>query len=158
MLVVDNAIDGLVSNSIEQALKNVRLSIHNEIGRDLAEAIKRNLTSLTNEALAHLVLYAFLQRVLNGGADFIQREYALGRTRADICVGYQGRRYPLELKIKGIKSRVESLTQLSGYMDKCGATEGWLVVFDNNFEKPWNERLSWETIDHEGKRIHVVGC
>jgi hypothetical protein len=127
-------------------------------GQDLAEAIRTGLTGLANEALAHLVLYAFLQRVLNGGADFIQREYALGRTRADICVGYKGRRYPLELKIKGVKSRAESIDQLSGYMDRCGASEGWLVVFDKDFGKPWDRKLSWETIRHDGKTIHVVGC
>ncbi|MDR1166511.1 MAG: ATP-binding protein, partial [Deltaproteobacteria bacterium] len=106
---------------------------------------------------AHLVLYAFLQRVLNGGAD-IQREYALGRTRVDIRVTYKGRRYPIELKIKGVKTRAASVKQLSGYMDRLGASDGWLVVFDKDFAKPWGEKLSWDTVSHEGGTIRVVGC
>jgi hypothetical protein len=158
ILVEGNAIDSLVYDSVDQALRHSGLSKTMRFGQDLAEVIKTNLTGLANEALAHLVLYAFLRRVLNGGADFIQREYALGRTRADICVGYKGRRYPIELKIKGVKSRAESLGQLSGYMDRCGASEDWLVVFDKDFGKPWDRKLSWETMVHEGRTIHVVGC
>ncbi|MDR1111929.1 MAG: ATP-binding protein [Deltaproteobacteria bacterium] len=144
--------------SIGKALEKAGVTVdNNAIWRDLFDDIKKTLTDQANEALAHLVLYAFLQRVLNGGAG-LQREYALGRTRADICVSYKGHRYPVEVKIKGVKSRARSIKQLSGYMDKCGATEGWLVVFDKDFGKPWDKKLSWETIDHEGKTIHVVGC
>ncbi|MDR0548068.1 MAG: hypothetical protein LBI10_01435, partial [Deltaproteobacteria bacterium] len=96
--------------------------------------------------------------VLNGGADFIQREYALGTLRADICVSYKGRRYPLELKIKGRKSLEESFEQLSEYMNKCLASEGWLVVFDKNFDKLWPEKLYWNIQEYKGYTIHVVGC
>jgi hypothetical protein len=151
--------DGSLVASINEALEKAGVTVdNNAIWRDLFDDIKKTLTDQANEAMAHLVLYAFLQRVLNGGADFIQREYALGRTRADICVGYKGRRYPLELKIKGVKTRAESIDQLSGYMDRCGALEGWLVVFDKDFGKPWDKKLSWETVGHEGRTIHVVGC
>ena len=37
------------------------------------------------EAAVHLLLYAFLQRVVNGGGR-ISREYALGNKRVDICI------------------------------------------------------------------------
>jgi hypothetical protein len=145
--------------SISEALEKSGVKADNDaIWRDLFDDIKKTLTSQANEAMAHLVLHAFLQRVLNGGADFIQREYALGSLRADICVAYKGRRYPLELKIKGAKGRAESIGQLSCYMDRCGASDGWLVVFDKDFNKPWEKKLSWEAIDHEGKAIRVVGC
>ncbi|MDR1167093.1 MAG: ATP-binding protein, partial [Deltaproteobacteria bacterium] len=106
---------------------------------------------------AHLVLYAFLQRVLNGGAD-IQREYALGRTRVDIRVTYKGRHYPIELMIKGVKTRAASVKQLSANMDRLGASDGWLVVFDKDFGKPWGKKLSWDAVSHEGGTIRVVGC
>jgi hypothetical protein len=50
------------------------------------------------------------------------------------------------------------LKQLSGDMDKGGASEGWLVVFDQDSQKPWDEKLSWETVDNQGRTIHVAGC
>jgi hypothetical protein len=151
--------DSLLAASIKNILE--RQGIDDTDGiifKDLYEGIKKSLKTIADEASALLVLYAFLQRVLNGGADFLQREYALGRLRSDICVSYLGRRYPLELKIKGRLSREESLEQLSGYMDRCGAAEGWLVVFDRNFKKPWQEKITWETKIYKALTIHVVGC
>ncbi|MDR1035745.1 MAG: hypothetical protein LBT40_04010, partial [Deltaproteobacteria bacterium] len=44
-----------------------------ETSDELADNIMRDLTNLANEAFVHLVMFAFLQRVLNGGAD-IHRE------------------------------------------------------------------------------------
>jgi hypothetical protein len=79
---------------------------------------------------------------MNCGADFIDREYSLGRTRVDICVGHKGQSYLLELKINGVKSREQSYEQLSGYMDKCGSSTGWLIVFDKDFKKTWDENFS----------------
>jgi hypothetical protein len=152
-----NMFDSLVANSINAALSKLSLSDNFDLSKEIINNIQNNLIDLTNEALTHLVLYAFLQRVLNGGADFIQREYALGTLRADICVSYKGRRYPLELKIKGHKSQNESLEQLFAYMNKCLASEGWLVVFDKDFSKPWDEKIYWDTLEYNGKTIHVVG-
>ncbi|MDR1039576.1 MAG: ATP-binding protein, partial [Deltaproteobacteria bacterium] len=105
-----------------------------------------------------IVLFAFLQRVMNGGADFIQREYALGRTRVDICVGYKGIHYPVELKIRSARNIKKGIEQLSGYMDKCGSSSGWLVVFDRDFRKPWSEKITWDIMDQEGKSIRLAGC
>ncbi|MDR0549100.1 MAG: hypothetical protein LBI10_06805, partial [Deltaproteobacteria bacterium] len=151
--------DSLIINSIDTAIANVLVSFNNNIlSKEVTNNIQNALIDLTNEALTHLVLYAFLQRVLNGGADFIQREYDLGTLRADIRVSYKGRRYPLELKIKGRKSLEESFEQLSEYMNKCLASEGWLVVFDKNFDKLWPEKLYWKTQEYKGYTIHVVGC
>jgi hypothetical protein len=39
-----------------------------------------------------------------------------------------------------------------------GLGEGWLVMFDLRSTRPWDERLTLETVDRAGKRIHVVGC
>jgi hypothetical protein len=158
IFIKNNMLDSIVANSIDYALQKYILSKQSAIANDIIQTITNNLISLTNEALTHLVLFAFLQRVLNGGADFIQREYALGTLRADICVSYKGRRYPLELKIKGNKSHTESLEQLFGYMNKCLASVGWLVVCDKDFTKPWDEKITWDTQEYKGKTIHVVGC
>jgi poly(3-hydroxybutyrate) depolymerase len=78
--------------------------------------------------------------------------------RADICVGYKGRNYPLELKIHGSKSRQESLEQLFSYMNKTRASEGWLVVFDKDFSELWDKKIYWETQTYKDKIINVVGC
>jgi hypothetical protein len=110
------------------------------------------------ESIAHLVFFAFSQRVLNGGAEFVKREYALGLNRVDVCIGYMGQKYPIELKIKGRKSFAESLEQEWKYVDISGALEGWLVIFDRSESKTWDDKLTWETQEYKGKTIHVVGC
>jgi hypothetical protein len=87
-----------------------------------------------------------------------QRYLTDDKPLSDICVSYKGIRYPLELKIKGHKSQKESIEQLKSYMNKCLASEGWLVVFDKDFTKPWKEKISWDTIQDNDKSIHVVSC
>jgi hypothetical protein len=132
------------------------------MAKNIIKTIKGDLVKLTNEALTHLVLFAFFQRVLNGDVDFLQREFALGSQRSDICVSYKGQRYPVELKmkssIKGPKKFEESLDQLLGYMDKSRAKEGWLVIFDRDLKKSWDEKLIWKTQKYKEKTIHIVGC
>lgn len=106
------------------------------------------------EAAPHLVLQAFLQRVLNGGGN-ISREMALGKKRADICIEWEGQKYPIEIKLlKNEKTVPDGLAQLSEYMEKCGTKEGWLVVFDKNSEKSWDDKLY---VKEQGQ-ITVFGC
>ncbi|MDR1035935.1 MAG: ATP-binding protein [Deltaproteobacteria bacterium] len=129
----------------------------NEISDGLADDITKDLTNLANEAFVHLVLFAFLQRVLNGGAD-IRRECAMQNKRCDIVVKYKGLSYPLEIKIKGNQTPKESYDQLYGYMDISGSPVGWLVVFDKDLEKSWDEKIFWKETDYRGKTIHEVAC
>ena len=104
-----------------------------------------------------LVLMVFLQRVVNGGGR-ITREYAAGSGRLDLLVEFRGGRYPIELKLKGNSTATSAQAQLSGYMDKLGCEEGWLVTFDRSTDTPWEAKLSWQTI-HEGNlTIHLVGA
>ncbi|MDR1608934.1 MAG: hypothetical protein LBT38_11090 [Deltaproteobacteria bacterium] len=110
------------------------------------------------EALAHLVLGAFLQRVLNGGVESLHREFALGRRRLDLCARYKGVNYPVEIIIKARQTLSESLQQIRDYMDICGANEGWLVIFDNNIKHKWENKLYCDTQQFDGKTIHIVGC
>jgi hypothetical protein len=70
------------------------------------------------EAAPHLILQAFLQRVLNGGGQ-ISREIAAGTGRSDLCVHYQQHKYPFELKIRhNDYTYDEGVRQLQGYMDR----------------------------------------
>jgi hypothetical protein len=111
------------------------------------------------EAAPHLVLQAFLQRVINGGGQII-REMALGKTRADLCMVYDGRKYPIELKIlQNMRGGVnEGIEQILGYMDKVGSDVGWLVIFDRDAGKSWDEKIytRMETVGE--RKVAVVGC
>jgi len=114
------------------------------------------------EAFPHLLLMAFLQRILNGGGR-IDREYAAGRGRLDLLVEYNEKKYILEVKLihekqspDTIKSR--GLDQTTQYRDKIAPdSPAYLVIFDRRSEtkkKPWEERLSW----CEENGIIVIGC
>ena len=111
------------------------------------------------EAVPQLVLQAFLQRVFNGNATIV-REYATGRRNVDLCVTYQGRRYPIEVKLANNGQAKDEITeQILDYMDKCGSGEGWLVTFDRSMEKLWEEKIKWADEKREdGRIIHRVGC
>ena len=110
------------------------------------------------EAAPHLILQAFLQRVINGGGH-IDREYATGKKRMDLCVHFGDRKYPIEIKLwYGDKTVAEGVDQLSAYMDTIGEKEGWLVIFDRTPEKSWDEKIYWHEQVVGKKVIHVLGC
>jgi hypothetical protein len=114
------------------------------------------------EVFPHLLLQAFLQRVLNGGGR-IEREYAAGRGRMDLLVEYKGEAYIIEIKLihsyeTPAEVREEGLEQITRYRDKVGGNAAaYLVIFDRRDDTkkaPWDERLYRMT---EGSVI-VIGC
>ncbi len=121
------------------------------------------------EAFPHLLLMAFLQRVINGGGR-IEREYATGRGRMDLAVEYKGEWNIVEIKLLRSgrtfdRVKAEGLKQVVRYRDTFVPPVGhtkkiagvYLVIFDRrpDAEKPdWNERLSWS---REGD-VTVAGC
>ena len=107
------------------------------------------------EATPHLVMNAFLQRVVNGGGH-IAREMALGSDRLDLCVEYNGHRYAVELKMKRQFSK-DSYAQLAGYLDVLGLAEGWMAVFDSDPAKSWEEKIYNRDETFGGKTLHIVG-
>ena len=111
------------------------------------------------EAYPHLVLQAFLQRVINGGGQIV-REMALGSERLDLGVHFRGAVYAVEVKTLAYyeKSREKAHQQVAKYMDRLGVPEGWLVVFDPDLTKPWDDKISFETLRQDDKTIHVVRC
>jgi hypothetical protein len=119
-------------------------------------------TSNYTEAFPHLLLMAFLQRVLNGGGR-IDREYAAGRGRMDLYIEYKGFGYIIEIKLIHPKQTMETvrtkgLEQLSRYRDaKAPSAPAYLIIFDRRPETkdlPWEKRISWE--NESG--ITVLGC
>src|SRR5215468_7887033 len=110
------------------------------------------------EAGPHLMLMAFLQRIVNGGGR-IEREYGLGRGALDLMVEWRGQRHAVEVKLRrDTETEAEALEQVARYLDALGLDEGWLVMFDLRSTKTWDERLSLRTVETADKRVHVVGC
>ena len=69
-------------------------------------------------------------------------------------------RVVLELKIvHGLESCTveEGLKQTWEYMDRCGADEGHLVVFDRDSEKVWEEKIFKRERTYQGMPIIVWG-
>ncbi|NCD34217.1 MAG: ATP-binding protein [Spartobacteria bacterium] len=108
------------------------------------------------EAAPHLVLMAFLQRIINGGGHIV-REFATGRKRMDLIVELGEFRYPVEIKLwRGPKTVDEGQAQLDGYLDTQGLSEGWLVIFDRRPNVPWDEKISQREITTQaGRTIHL---
>jgi len=110
------------------------------------------------EAAPQLVLQAFLQRVLNGGGEII-REFAAGTGRADICVIYLQKKYPIEMKIRyGDSTYDTGVKQILGYMDTLGCDKGWLVIFDQRRAIAWDDKLYVRKEHIGGKTVSVHGC
>ncbi|MBX9831241.1 AAA-like domain-containing protein [Candidatus Babeliales bacterium] len=109
------------------------------------------------ESGPHLLLMAFLQRVINGGGR-IHREYALGRKRVDLLVSWQKQRVVIELKIlRGKDTLPDGLRQTAEYMDKSRTTEGHLVIFDRSPEKTWDEKIYHQKEFVDQRSIDVWG-
>ena len=56
------------------------------------------------------------------------------------------------------KSPEAAHEQMVRYMDRLGVAEGWLVVADSDLTKPWEDKISTETVPLDGRTIHVVRC
>jgi hypothetical protein len=113
-----------------------------------------------HEIAPHLVLMAFLHRVVNGGGT-IEREYAIGTERMDLCLRYGDVTIGMELKVwrAGRPDPLpDGLAQLDTYLNGLGLDTGWLIIFDRRPDlPPVAERTSSETArSPAGRHITVV--
>ncbi|UJS04880.1 ATP-binding protein [Cylindrospermopsis raciborskii] len=113
-----------------------------------------------HEIAPHLVLMAFLHRVVNGGGT-LEREYAIGSGRMDICLRYGKVVMGMELKVwreRKSDPLIKGLTQLDKYLDGLGLDTGWLVIFDRRPGlPPMGERISTEeVISPTGRTITLI--
>ena len=108
------------------------------------------------EAGPHILFLAFLQRIINGGGT-IHREYALGRKRVDLLIKWKSQSFVIELKINRGKDNTlaQGLEQTASYMDKSGSLEGYLVIFDRDPYKTWEQKISHSQEVFQGKTIEV---
>src|SRR5262249_62238085 len=110
------------------------------------------------EAGPHLMLMAFLQRIVNGGGR-VEREYGLGRGALDLVIEWRGARHAIEVKLRrDTETAADALDQVARYLGHAGLDEGWLVLFDLRKDKPWTDKLFIRRVEHQGKTVHVVGC
>ena len=112
-----------------------------------------------HEIAPHIVLMAFLHRVVNGGGT-LEREYAIGSDRMDLCLRYKDVTLGIELKVWREKKRdpqAEGIEQLESYLARLGLDFGWLFVFDRRKNAlPMEERLSTQVVLTENQRRITV--
>ncbi len=110
------------------------------------------------EAGPHVMLMAFLQRIVNGGGHIV-REYALGRGALDVLVFWKGEKHAIEIKLRRDETtEADALDQLARYLDHLGLNLGWLVLFDLRKTLSWKEKLTLREVELSGKTIRIVGC
>lgn len=107
------------------------------------------------ESGPHLFTMAFLQRIINGGGK-IHREYALGTGRVDLLITWKTQRIVIELKVwRNEKITLEKgLEQTARYMDTSNATEGHLIIFDEQ-KKSWSEKI-YQREETVGSKVITV--
>ncbi|MDH6100461.1 ATP-binding protein [Anabaenopsis sp. FSS-46] len=112
------------------------------------------------EIAPHLVLMAFLHRVVNGGGS-LEREYAIGSGRMDICLRYGDVVLGMELKVwkQGKADPLpKGLIQLDKYLSGLNLDTGWLIIFDRRPNlPPISDRTTTEiALSPQGRNITVI--
>jgi type II secretory pathway predicted ATPase ExeA len=113
-----------------------------------------------HEIAPHLVLMAFLHRVINGGGT-LEREYAIGSDRMDLCLRYGATTLGIELKVQRDDRRnqlTRGLEQIDRYLARLGLDFGWLVIFDRRANLPFIEDRVYAVIHQSpgGRSIEVI--
>ncbi len=117
-----------------------------------------------HEVAPHIVLMAFLHRVVNGGGT-LEREYAIGSGRMDLCLRYgpKDREVTLGIELKVWRDEKpdpmkEGLKQLDEYLSGLGLDTGWLVIFDQRSSLPeLSERTTTEmATTPAGRTVTVI--
>jgi hypothetical protein len=91
----------------------------------------------------------------------LEREYAIGMERMDLCLRYGAVTLGIELKVwrDGRPDPLaEGLGQLDGYLTGLGLDSGWLVIFDRRADqRPIAERTEVNaTTSSAGRQVMVV--
>lgn len=110
--------------------------------------------------LSPLVLTAFLNGIVKHGG-LIEREYALGRGRMDVCIRQGGSAVALVVKVRREQDAdpvVEGLAQVDDSLARHGIEDGWLVIFDRRKGlAPVSQRVrSSKSETPAGRQIVVV--
>lgn len=141
---------------VPEQLLNAFLSFWRQHGQPLLKSAPYH------EIAPHLVMMAFLHRVVNGGGT-LAREYAIGSDRMDLCLRYGSVTLGIELKVwrQGRPDPLPvGLKQLDKYLAGLGLASGWLVIFDQRLgQPPIAERTTTElaTTAHDRQIVVIRG-
>lgn len=104
-------------------------------------------------------MMAFLHRVTNGNG-YIEREYAIGSRRLDLCLRHDEVAVAMELKVwrdGEPDPQMQGLAQLDHYLSGLGLQTGWLIIFDRRSRLPdISERIGTETATTPAGRTATV--
>lgn len=127
-------------------------------------------TALYHEIAPHLVLMAFLDRVVHGVGS-VEPVFGIGRGCMNLHVHYRDVAIAIEIKVWQGESEAEpvdeGLEQLDGYLTGLGqAIAGWLVIFDLRYcedRRPSAPRLGAclgrsMAATPSGRQVTVVRC
>jgi hypothetical protein len=124
------------------------------------QAMRENVAEGMRTVLAELALQASVTL----GDETLEREYALGRGRTDLLIvwpqGGRERRLVVECKVlrKDLERTVaEGVEQTRGYLDRCAAEAGHLVVFDRAPDRPWADKIFRRPPSGDGVPVTVWG-
>ncbi len=126
--------------------------------RQHGQPLLRNVSY--HEIAPHIVLMAFLHRVVNGRGS-LEREYAIGSDRMDLCLRYGSTILGMELKVwrEGRPDPlIAGLVQIDRYLAGLSLDQGWLVIFDQREGLgPIADRTTLETAETEsGRSIFII--
>ncbi|ETR66894.1 MAG: hypothetical protein OMM_12205 [Candidatus Magnetoglobus multicellularis str. Araruama] len=107
------------------------------------------------EAAHHLFFMAWLQRIVNSGG-IIEREYAAGLKRLDLCVRFSGEYFAFELKLSSKTALDEGKKQLVEYLNRLELNSGYLIIFSRKKVEDWETLGKREMAAFEGKQIEVI--
>ncbi len=113
-----------------------------------------------HEIAPQLVMMAYLHRVVNS-AGRIEREYAIGSRRIDLCLHHGGVQMAMELKVwrdHESDPKQQGLNQLDRYLSGLDLATGWLVIFDQRSGLPdISERTTTEiATSPAGRKVTVI--
>ena len=111
--------------------------------------------STYTEAAHHLLLIAWLQRIVNSGGQ-INHEYAAGLGRLDLYIDFASEQFAFELKLSHKEALSEGRVQLANYLHRLSLEQGWLVIFSRKAVFDWDAVGKREWVEEGGKRIEVI--
>ncbi|HQP35810.1 MAG TPA: hypothetical protein PLI95_11530, partial [Polyangiaceae bacterium] len=77
----------------------------------------------------------------------------------DLMILWKQERHAIEVKLRrNERTEQVALPQIARYLNTCGLSEGWLVMFDLRKEPSWEQKLFVREVEFEGKRVRIVGC
>jgi hypothetical protein len=122
-----------------------------------------------HEIAPHIVLMAFLHRVINGstssptGGGSLEREYAIGSDRMDLYLRYGEVRLGIELKVwrdRRPDPLTAGLEQIDRYLARLNLDRGWLVIFDRRSTAAdiANRTITEMAMTSSNRSIVVIRC